>query len=85
MVANRIDTEVSIEEGAVFTDVFKAVCPRAFIRWPTCVGFTPEWRVFPPQSQQRSLFPKQEFGGDAAGLILNSNPIWRREEQLSKQ
>jgi hypothetical protein len=28
-VANRIDTEVSIEEGAVFTDVFEAVCPGA--------------------------------------------------------
>jgi hypothetical protein len=28
-VANRIDTEVSIEEGAVFTDVFQAVCPGA--------------------------------------------------------
>jgi hypothetical protein len=28
-VANRIDTEVSIEEGAVFTDVFQAVCPNS--------------------------------------------------------
>lgn len=28
-VANRIDTAVSIEEGAVFTDVFQAVCPGA--------------------------------------------------------
>jgi len=28
-VANRIDTEVSVEEGATFTDVFQAVCPGA--------------------------------------------------------
>jgi uncharacterized protein YllA (UPF0747 family) len=26
-VANRIDTAVSVEEGATFTDVFQAVCP----------------------------------------------------------
>jgi hypothetical protein len=25
--ANRIDTEVSVEEGLRYTDVFKAVCP----------------------------------------------------------
>lgn len=28
-VANRIDTKVSVEEGAVFADVFQAVCPGA--------------------------------------------------------
>ena len=28
-VANRIDTTVSVEEGAVFTDVFQVVCPGA--------------------------------------------------------
>lgn len=28
-VANRIDTTVSVEEGATFTDVFQAVCPGA--------------------------------------------------------
>lgn len=28
-VANRIDTEVSVELGAIFTDVFQAVCPGA--------------------------------------------------------
>lgn len=27
--ANRIDTDVSVEEGATFTDVFQAVCPGA--------------------------------------------------------
>lgn len=28
-VANRIDTAVSLEEGALFTNVFQAVCPGA--------------------------------------------------------
>lgn len=27
--ANRIDTDVSVELGATFTDVFQAVCPGA--------------------------------------------------------
>lgn len=26
-VANRVDTEVSVEEGLTFTEVFRAVCP----------------------------------------------------------
>lgn len=26
-VGNRIDTDVSVEQGATFTDVFQAVCP----------------------------------------------------------
>jgi len=26
-VANRVDTEASVEEGLTFTEVFKAVCP----------------------------------------------------------
>ncbi len=28
-VANRIDTEVSVEDGLTFTGVFRAVCPGA--------------------------------------------------------
>lgn len=28
-VANRVDTEVSVEEGLTFTGVFRAVCPGA--------------------------------------------------------
>lgn len=31
-VANRIDTAVSVEEGATFTDVFQAVCPGALAK-----------------------------------------------------
>lgn len=28
-VANRVDTEASVEEGLTFTGVFRAVCPGA--------------------------------------------------------